>query len=508
MECNLCAQCDLWGGGERCFADYLELHIFVGKLTNCGLLVFMDRDNMLIKKILQFAAVAFCSLVMAGCHPDDPVVEKVAPLIMGQSITSGDTKVKVAPTDIIIIFDRPIELKQKDAIAFEPAVQFEASVEGNNLTITTLEAMQYLTDYTLTIGSGAVVDKATLGSNKERVISFQTEEGPYVPPTEPAVMLANPNAIRAAQDLYDYLWAINGRYTLSAASMDDLWKSNECDWVHTWTGTYPAILNLDVKYLYASPSAYVDYSDMTESLEWWDKGGLLSMSWHWMVPVVENNSRNYTCESSYTRFNINKMFTADTWENKVLKADLEKMAKILKTYQKFGIPILWTPLQEAVGNITNSGHKSNYWWGVCGKDMYKKLWHTMFDYFAEQGLDNLIWVWNTRMEDVDFFPGDDYVDIILCNSYSGESVNKLQDVWRSISGTYPHRMVALCELGRSVDMSRQLDKDLHWSYVMPWFDGNNDLSESFQHSSASISWWLNAFNDTRVLSRDEIPRFR
>ncbi|MFR5757995.1 MAG: glycosyl hydrolase [Bacteroides cellulosilyticus] len=59
-----------------------------------------------------------------------------------------------------------------------------------------------------------------------------------------------------------------------------------------------------------------------------------------------------------------------------------------------------------------------FWWGSDGADTYKKLWRYMFNFFKEKGINNLIWVWTTQTKDVDFYPGDEYVDIIGRDIYN------------------------------------------------------------------------------------------
>lgn len=443
--------------------------------------------------------------MMASCDCT-PEIEKVEPQIIAQSYTNGTQNVPVEPTDIIILFDRTIKLSRADEVFFEPHLPIEVKVSGDRLTITTLEAMKYLTDYTLTIGRGVVVDEATGGENQERIITFRTEEGPYVAPTEPAVMLANKGAMPIAQDVYTYLWSIYGNYTLTAASVDEYWQQNEAEWVAKWTGFHPAILNLEVKHLYASPSEHINYADTTIGEEWWSEGGLLSMCWHWSVPT-EEGKRKYTCTASETKFDVRNIFTEGTWENNTLKADLAEIAEVLLKYQQVGIPILWAPLQEEVEMANINTNKSLYWWGVQGREFYRKLWRTMFDYMGQRGVNNLIWVWNTRLGDADYFPGDDYVDIVVCNANSSSSPSTTESLWARVGAIYLHRMLAFWDAGKMFDLSSQLDMGMAWSFVMPWYDLENDLSEGFAHRSAPISWWRSAFDDARVIPRERLPHF-
>lgn len=457
-----------------------------------------------MKRILQLFTILLGAWAISACCSPEEEIERVTPQIMGQSITSGATNVAAAPAVIIILFDRDVRLNNESEIFFSPKVATEVAVSDNKLTITTLEAMQYDCDYTLTIGYGAVKDSKTGGENHERIITFRTEEGPYVAPSEPATILAMPNAMPSTQRIYDYLWAMYGRYTLSSASMSSDMRLNECEWVKKWTGSYPAILNLDYQHLYVSPSPNLDYGNIELAELWWLEGGLLSASWTWMVPPREGSKVGYTCESAATQFRVANVFVEDSWENKVVEADLEEMANILLQYKELGITIIWRPLHESVNDGSAAG---KYWWLAAGGNTYKKLWCKMFDYFCERGLDNLIWVWNTCQGSTEYYPGEEYVDIVACDIFMTLSPDAVASTWRRLNETYPHRMISLCEMGRVASMSRQLDHGATWSYYMPWYDMNNDLSEGYDHRYASIAWWNEAFGDTRVITREELPPF-
>lgn len=463
-----------------------------------------------MKKLYRILIAVVLGVMATSCGPHGDVLEPETPLIVGQTITTGTTQVDVALSEIYIVFDREVKMRKEDAVYFEPAVAAEISAEGTVLTIKTTEALRYECDYLLTIGKGAVVDALTGGENNERVIGFRTKKGPYVPPTDPATVLVTPGATMATQNVYDFLWANYGNKTLSSASLNEFLNINECEWVYQWTQKHPAILNVDYKYLYVSPSAQMDYASVESTVEdWWDANGLVSASWHWMVPPQEGVKYNYTTDGAATVVRPSNMLTEGTWEHELMMADLKEMASILKAYKIKGIPVLWRPLHEAAGTTyTEANGKPWFWWGFDGAESYVALWRTMFDYFKSEGLTNLIWVWNTQLEDIDFYPGDEYVDIIACDVYNALSASKVVAIWESATSQFPHRMVSLCELGRMCDMKVQLDNGIAWSYFMPWYDNANDLSEGFVHQYATIDWWRAAFADTRVISREDMPSLK
>ena len=155
----------------------------------------------------------------------------------------------------------------------------------------------------------------------------------------------------------------------------------------------------------------------------WDKGGLITASWHCVNPWNGNGCRD---------MNIGKMSDLVTpgkpgyfaW-----RQDLIKMAEALKLLKNAGAVLLWRPLHEMNGNW--------FWW--CNRDQagYIALWQDMYHFLVdENGLDNLIWIYSpnavypgSSLKDVMFYyPGDEYVDLV------GE------DIYKDNPDTYGHEL--------------------------------------------------------------------
>ena len=49
----------------------------------------------------------------------------------------------------------------------------------------------------------------------------------------------------------------------------------------------------------------------------------------------------------------------------------------------------------------------------------------MFDYFRQSGIHNLLWVWTSEVGDDDWYPGDEYVDIIARDGYPKDNTTHL-----------------------------------------------------------------------------------
>ena len=128
--------------------------------------------------------------------------------------------------------------------------------------------------------------------------------------------------------------------------------------------------------------------------------------------TVYDLGTDYTYKPDETTFDAANATVEGTWENKVFTSDMAAVAGYLKLLKDAGIPVLWRPFHEAAGKW--------FWWGKDAAS-HKAMWIAMFNYFKAQGLDNLIWVWTTETGDEDWYPGDQYVDIIGRDIYSKDA---------------------------------------------------------------------------------------
>lgn len=309
--------------------------------------------------------------------------------------------------------------------------------------------------------------------------------------------------------VFKYMQSIYGQKTLSATMANVNWNTNEAELVYKATGKYPAIATFDYIHLPYSPANWIDYSNTTVAENWWNAGGLIAAGWHWLVPASETdtNISNYTYEPTKTTFRAKNIFVEGSWEKKTADADLEKMANMLLLLQDKGIPVIWRPLHEAAGNTYEyTGGKAWFWWGYDGAETYKKLWKYMFEYFANKGVKNLIWVWTSQTKDSDFYPGDDYVDIVGRDIYNSTTASANAEQFTTLTNTFTNKMVALSEMGNVAKISAQWEAGAKWLYFMPWYQ--NDATTLDGHEHANTAWWKDAMSSDYVVSRDQLPSFK
>ena len=238
--------------------------------------------------------------------------------------------------------------------------------------------------------------------------------------------------------------------------------------------------------------------DVLKSLQ---EGGLIIGGHDYTAVAVylENNgtaldpNKDYAFYKADTEFDATNATVEGTWENKVFTEDLKNAAAYLKLLRDADIPVLWRPFHEAAGGW--------FWWGKDAAS-FKSLWIAMFNYFKTEGLDKLIWVWTTEGNDADWYPGDQYVDIVGRDVYNKETADCVSE-YTSIAENYGNKIVSLSECGTVGLISEQWASGARWSWFMPWYDGTNEDGSPVVH--ADEAWWKDAMSQEFVVSREELP---
>jgi mannan endo-1,4-beta-mannosidase len=296
--------------------------------------------------------------------------------------------------------------------------------------------------------------------------------------------LVTSNASENVRKVYRFLRENYGTKIVSGMMASNYrhssWNINESETVSdtSYVGKFPAMNFFD--YIDISNTGTTLYNDIGVVQNWWNANGIVGCLWHWRVPVVigstgdrtSSNNAFYSLSGSnkpMTDFDINRAVVAGTWEYDIVMEDMQKVADALlllknSTVGNGSIPVLWRPFHEASGGW--------FWWGRTGSsDAFKKLWKMMFDLFVyEKGLNNLIWVWTSETGDWDWYPGDEYVDIIGRDTYGNVNDARLSTVqsdFAVLQAKFPDKMVALTEFGQIANLS-QWGEATWYSYVAPW----------------------------------------
>ena len=143
-------------------------------------------------------------------------------------------------------------------------------------------------------------------------------------------------------------------------------------------GQIPAINCYDfIQIFVPSNNTWINYNDITPVTEWADKGGIVSLMWHFNVPksettVLGTDGSGATCTPDETTFR-QPTRSSVAWENKYFYHQLDTVSAILLKLQDAGISALWRPFHEGAGNAGAKNYSGSawFWWGTGGADTYK-----------------------------------------------------------------------------------------------------------------------------------------
>ena len=293
-----------------------------------------------------------------------------------------------------------------------------------------------------------------------------------------AVTPVTPDASPEARALLNYIYAMKGKKTLSG-QMWVPWGTDEIKTVHDITGKYPAIRGQDLIH------ERHNKREIELAAEWWKAGGIPTIMWHWGAPTVGEGF-----EPSKGTIDIDRCFQKGTEEHKIMWADLKRIADHLQVLRDAKVPVLWRPMHEFDGNW--------FWWSKGGPERYKRLWHTMFDYFAkERKLNNLIWVACHCGKPIsDWSPGYGYLDLAGPDTY-GRGIQA--GLYNGAKAIYGDEMpITYHECGEIPDPDESFQKGITWSWWMLWHTGHLN-----RHNKDALK---KAYNHDLVITRDELPR--
>jgi len=302
----------------------------------------------------------------------------------------------------------------------------------------------------------------------------------------PARRLSNPHASVEARALYDFLWRLYGRKTLTGQQELGVARAGprvELDYIQRVTGRQPALLGLD----YIEPRDNQAVNDRASA--WHRSGGIVSLCWHWGAPDI---GAGY--ENSKRDFDLVAALRPGTPQNIALHRDLRAIADLLAVLRDRRVPVLWRPLHEFSGDW--------FWWGKHGREAFKALWILMYDEFTHRrSLDNLIWVlgWAGQNVDPAWYPGRDRVDVAGADLYvedHGNLAAMFAKVRAIVGDSVP---ICLHENGPIPDPTL-LGPEADWLWFMTWH--TRWLMDPAQNDPVLLKA---CYASERYLTKDELP---
>lgn len=336
--------------------------------------------------------------------------------------------------------------------------------------------------------------------------------------------LASPNPTVNTIKLYGFLREYFQKNTISGVMTGEVLSGNtpltlteqpEVAFIKASSGKTPALVGFDFIHSTGKNSEGVWYKAYNSSImgmaeELWNAGGIPAFCWHWKDPLQQEESF-YTPSAASgndpgTTFDLTTAFTNasySTWDEnsnayKAIIKDIDIVSEMLAELQDKGIAVLWRPIHEASGGW--------FWWGAKGAAPFVELYKLMFNRMVNiNGLKNLIWVWNSEGgNDLNWYPGDDYVDIIGRDFYyhpAEKNHSSLIGEFEKLKTAFgTNKILALAENG-SVPYPENMKADgADWSYFMPWY---GEHTNSASHNLASD--WNLIMNHDYVITLENMP---
>ena len=292
---------------------------------------------------------------------------------------------------------------------------------------------------------------------------------------------ADAKATQEAKELLKYLKNTAGQQIITGQHTQTI-PCEEIDYIRQVTGKEPKLRGFEllgyspnINYADASPECLTEVEEnkgtVETALQWaranrphsengtgYADGGILTFSFHWFSPLGGRDKSFYT---EHTDFDATKVLQEGTTERAAFYADMDVIADILRRFQDENIPILWRPFHESYGTW--------FWWGAKGAEVASELYRLMFDYYTkEKDLHNLLWVWNSDIEEA--YPGDSYVDVVSMDVYLPEyqSTDYADAYEKLVAATSRDKVAALAEVGYLPDVDLLQKSRIPWAYYMTW----------------------------------------
>lgn len=187
-------------------------------------------------------------------------------------------------------------------------------------------------------------------------------------------------------------------------------------------GSYPALYGWDVSKL--GNTFNIDTVNF-EKMKVWIKeaflrGGINTISWHMDNPATGGNSWDKTPA-------VSKILPGGE-KHEFFKQRLDLFAEFLNELRVdsgIKVPVIFRPFHEHTG--------SWFWWGKgnCTSEEFVALWQFTVRYLRdEKGIHQLLYSYssdqfNSKEQYMEFYPGDDFVDIIAFDDY--HSIRTIKD---------------------------------------------------------------------------------
>ncbi|MEO5893139.1 MAG: glycosyl hydrolase [Ferruginibacter sp.] len=335
-----------------------------------------------------------------------------------------------------------------------------------------------------------------------------------------------PRASPEAKALLQFLYSINGKYTLTGQHNFPAAADKNSKFAARYSGKTPAIFGTDFGFAKAGDkdSYLLRDSLVKEAERQYKMGAIVTLCWHAVPPTADepvtfqpiqgaDPAKLASVQGQLTDQQFKDVLTPGTQPYKKWAAQVDTIAIYLKKLQAAHVPVLWRPYHEMNGNW--------FWWGNrVGQYSTEALYRQMFDRFVKfHKLNNLIWVWSVDrpskpgMEFDKYYPGDKYLDILALDVYGSDFKQDYYDQLVALSKGKP---LALAEVG-DPPSSEMLKAQPKWSFWMIWAGMVRNTTQKQYATFANDprilglddQGYLNALNPFRIITGiPPLPLFR
>ncbi|MCD8044663.1 MAG: beta-mannosidase [Tannerellaceae bacterium] len=218
-------------------------------------------------------------------------------------------------------------------------------------------------------------------------------------------------------------------------------------------GAYPAVMSFDLGHIETGEHQNLDkvpfQTIRTHIIEHYQRGGMISLSWHPRNPLTGGDSWDVTDTTVVASIlpggKNHDLFTG--WLDSVAT-----FINSLKTAGGTPIPILFRPWHEHTG--------SWFWWGqkLCSTRQYKELWHLTYQQLQKKQVKNILYAYSPGMESgnvaeyLERYPGDQIIDLLGIDIYQYERSEYIRELEKSLTilseaGRMHDKPIAITETG-------------------------------------------------------------
>ena len=337
--------------------------------------------------------------------------------------------------------------------------------------------------------------------------------------------LSDQKATPMAAALFGHLNGLSDKHVLlghqDALAYGMGWKGEEFRTdINDVLGDHPAVFGWDLGHLGDADNIDgVPFEDMKQwTIAAYEKGGISTFSWHMRNYAISGSSwdTDSCVEACLPGGEFHKLYL----EKLNLAADFFASLKNAKGEL---IPVVFRPFHEMTG--------SWFWWGKgnCSAEQYTELFRFTIDYLRNKhNLHQLIIAYspdkfNTAEQYMEFYPGDDYVDVMGLDDYQGfrSKESSVQTVSRLVImdslSTSHHKLMAVSETGLETIPNEKWFTEVVLStlnanastrkaaWILFWRNGRPDHYYAPYPGHASSPDFIEFMNHDLMLSLSELP---